>query len=67
MFADISTLVKDDTIVDGSFDSEFEFDFVDIVELNSIMSWTSFWLRLNYMQMIDAPVCSVLASYILCF
>ncbi len=42
MFADDSTLVNDDTIVDGSFDFKFECDFVDMVELHSIMSWTPF-------------------------
>ncbi len=61
MFADESTLVEDDTIIDDSFDSDFEFDIVDIVELHSIISWTFSWLRLNYLEMIDATVCSVLA------
>ncbi len=42
MFADKSTLFKNDTIVDDSFDFDFECDFVDIIELHSIMSWTSF-------------------------
>ncbi len=36
----MSTLVKDDTNDDGSFDFDFECDFVDIVELHSIMFWT---------------------------
>ncbi len=40
MFVDISTQVKDDTIADVSFDSDFEWNFVDIIELHSIMFWT---------------------------
>ncbi len=46
MFADISTLVEDDTIVDDSFDSDFDWDFVDMVELHSIICWTLFDLVL---------------------
>ncbi len=40
MFADESTYDEVDMIVVHSFD--FDCDFVDVVELHSIISWTSF-------------------------
>ncbi len=61
MFADDSTLVNNDTIVDGSFDFEFECDFVDMVELHSIMSWTSFMAAPVLYADDNVPVYSVLA------
>ncbi len=62
MFVDKSTLVKDDTIVDGSFDSDFEYVFVDIIELHSIMFWTIVDVVLVICEDdSNAHVCSVLA------
>ncbi len=40
MFVDESMYDEVDMIVVHSFDFEFECDFVDIVELHSIMFWT---------------------------
>ncbi len=40
MFADELTQVEDDTIVNDSLNSDFEYVFVDIVALYSILFWT---------------------------